>query len=466
MRRRLLASYLALTLLILVALEVPLALSYRERESDTVQARMERDAFVLSTFAEDALDGSGDVKLQALADEYQARTGARVVFVDSDATVRADTEPSAEDRRTFASRPEIQLALNRQVTSDTRYSNTLDTDILFAAVPVTSGGTIQGAIRLSIPSSQVDERVNRYWALLTIIGALALTGAAALGIILSRWVTRPLGDLQRVAVGIGNGQLDSRARTDAGPPEIQRLSEAMNLTASRLEELVHAQEQFVADASHQLRTPLTALRLRLEILEMSVTDAQVGADLAAAEREVFRLSRIVDGLLALARADRSPTIDVVDDVDIDAALSERAANWQPVADTRDLRLVVADSGLTARVSPDRLDQIIDNYLANAIDVSPAGASITLRSEMVSVADTGPMIEIHVEDEGPGLTEQQRNQAFSRFWRSSDTSGALGGTGLGLPIVRKLAMMDGGFADLRQAPTGGLDAVVVMPPSTG
>jgi signal transduction histidine kinase len=465
-RRRLLISFLGLTLLVLLGLQIPLAITYRDRETEVLLASLERDAFVLATYAQDSLDGSGDVRLQVLAEEYQQRNGARPVFVDADAIVRADSEFPDERLESFLSRPEIQAALDRRVVTGARSSESLGYVILYAAVPVTSGGVVQGAVRLTVPSTEVDERTERYLALLAIVAACALTGAALLAIVLSRWVTRPLKNLERVAVAIGEGELDARVPADRGPAEVRKLAQAINVTASRLEQLVGAQEYFVTDASHQLRTPLTALRLRLEMLELSVTDVQSQADLAAAENEVMRLSRLVDGLLALARADRAPAIDVRDDLDVDAMLTERASNWRPVADTRNVQIEVVSAGLTARVSPDRLSQIVDNYLANAIDVSPAGTSITLHSNLIDTPDRGPMVEIHIEDEGPGMTEQQRSQAFNRFWRSGDTTGALGGTGLGLPIVRKLASTDAGFADLRQARSGGLDAVVVLPSSVG
>lgn len=466
MRQRLLISYLTLTLVVLVILEVPLALSFRQRETEALQARLERDAFVLSTFAEDALDGSANPRLQVLAEEYLQSTGGRVVFVDSDAVVRADSSPPSTNLRSFASRPEIRAALDRRVATGTRSSTTLGTDIVFAAVPITSGGTIQGVVRVSYPSTALDERVERYWTLLGLIGAAIMAAVTLTGVLLARWVTRPVEQLQQAAMAIGRGELATRAPANEGPPEVQQLARALNVTASRLEELVGAQEQFVADASHQLRTPLTALRLRIEMLEMHADDAVVSSDLAAAEREVIRLSRLVDGLLALARADRSPGVGVIDGVDVDAALSERAANWRPVADTRDVELVIVEAGLTARVDPDRLDQIIDNYLANAIDVSPAGSVITLHSVAVENPNAGPMVAIHVQDQGPGLTPEQRSRAFDRFWRSTDTSGPLGGTGLGLPIVRKLVGLDGGFADLGEAPGGGLDAMVMVPSTSG
>lgn len=462
MRRRLLVSSLALTLVVVLALEVPLAVTYRQREERALEAKIERDAFVLAAFAEDEFEGTADIDLQRLADGYAERTGGRVVFVNTEGELRADSDPPVEGPRQFDSRPEIEAALASEVAIGTRYSETLGTGIVYVAVPISSGGQVFGALRITYPTSELDARVRRYYLLLAGAGVVSSAAAAVVGTLLARWVTRPLESLQTAAEAVGEGDLGARAPTDAGPPEVRSLARSMNATASQLEELVGAQQAFVADASHQLRTPLTALRLRLEMLALQATDDAARADVDAAEREVARLSRLVDGLLALARAERAPQATVSDLVDVDDVLDARAEVWRPVADERDVTIRVEEADTTVRASVDRLEQILDNYLANALEVAPANSTITLRSDPVEVAGVGAMVEIHVVDEGPGMGEEERRQAFDRFWRASSTPGELGGSGLGLAIVRQLARRDGGTSELRAARSGGVDAVVTLP----
>jgi len=460
MIRRLIVSYLALTLVVLVALEVPLAVTYRERQGEQLEADLERDAFVLAAYAEDTLEGTATVDLQALADGYMARTGGRVVLVDKAGDVRADSDPVTEGQRSFTGRPEIDAALASKVVAGIRASATLGTDLLYVAVPVTSGGTIHGAVRISYPTSELNDRVRSYWMLLGGVAAVSLSVAAALAVLMARWVTRPVADLRTAALAIGTGALDTRAPTESGPPEIRELARALNTTAARLEELVNAQEQFVADASHELRSPLTALRLRLEMLEGEV-DGPASADLEAAEGEVRRLSRLVGGLLNLARADRAPGGGAAT-IDVDPALDRRAETWSAVATERGVSIEVEHGGLRVRATPDHLDQMLDNLLANACDAAPPGSTIRLRSNPIALHDGPRTVELHVIDRGPGLTAEQRAHALDRFWRARTTRTELGGSGIGLAIVQKLARADGGDVELCEATPQGLDAVITLP----
>ncbi|HYA08054.1 MAG TPA: HAMP domain-containing sensor histidine kinase, partial [Gaiellaceae bacterium] len=215
-----------------------------------------------------------------------------------------------------------------------------------------------------------------------------------------------------------------------------------------------SQDEFVADASHELRTPLTALRLRLENLERGL-DGDERRDADAALHEVERLSQMVEGLLALARADAGATPAVR--VDAAAVVRERVSTWRALADERGLTLAAdADGTVTVRASPERLAQVLDNLVANALDHAPAGTTVT-----VSARVAAQWAELHVQDEGPGMTPEQRARAFDRFWRAG--SGA-GGSGLGLAIVRRLVEADEGEVELADAPGGGLDAVVRLRPA--
>ncbi len=459
MRLRLLGAFLLLTLFVLAALEIPLAVNYRDRQLTELRNGLERDAFVLASYVQTKLEQPNATELSTIAFNYSVETKGRVVIIASNGEVLADTDPLRDGIQNFASRPEVAAALQQKVASGSRYSQSLKTGLIYVAVPVTQGNKVIGAVRLSYSTQQVEDRIHRYWWLLGLAGAVTLMIASVVGILIARWVTRPLGDLRDAAREIGAGDLDARADTGHGPPEVRALASSFNATAGRLEELLVAQEQFVADASHQLRTPLTALRLRLEMIEGEV-EGPVVEDIDAARSEVLRMSRLVDGLLALARAERTQRAEP-DPTELGPIIAERLTIWEHIATERSVRLVAVPTPLVARTDPDHLGQILDNYIANALEVSPAETSLLIRAS-IEVHGTDRFAAVHVVDQGPGMNEDQRAHAFDRFWRAGTTRSELGGSGLGLAIVKKLAEADGGTAELRSAPGGGLDAVVLLP----
>jgi signal transduction histidine kinase len=247
---------------------------------------------------------------------------------------------------------------------------------------------------------------------------------------------------------VGHGDLDARA-PEEGPPEVRAVAAEFNETVARLDGLLHSQQEFVADASHQLRTPLAALRLRLENLERDVDEAG-RRDLEAALAEVERLARLVDGLLALARADAAKAEPVP--TDLDSLVAARVEHWRPEAERRGVELVRrVEPGVQVLASPGALDQVLDNLISNALAVSPAGTTVA-----VDARRAGDKVELHVTDEGPGMTEEQRARAFDRFWRAGPPGT---GTGLGLAVVHRLVTADGGTIELGEAPGGGLDAAI-------
>ena len=303
MTRRFVLSFLALTVFVLVVLIVPLGITAATRERDRLTLDLERDARTIGAFAEDTLEGIADQDLQAAADRYAKRTGARALILNERGRVVADSDPVV-GATNYRDRPEVAAALEGQLAAGTRRSDTLDTDLLYVAVPVASGGDVHGVVRLTYPTTAVDHRVRRVWLTLGGVAVVSLVAAGAIAVALARSVTRPLRELQAAATALGGGDLSVHAPDDHGPPEVQALAKAFNDTSRRLEELMGAQDAFVADASHQLRTPLTALRLRLENLEAGAPPEDA-AELGAALDESNRLSRLVDGLLALAGADRA-----------------------------------------------------------------------------------------------------------------------------------------------------------------
>ena len=447
MNRRLVLGYLSLALLVLVVLEVPLAVTYRRNELQDLTAKVERDAVAFGSLSEDLLEGNGGsrIALQRVARGYAADTGSRLILVNRKGAALVDSNRGG--LRSYRSRPEIAQALGGQVATGTRYSRTLGHGLIYVAVPVASSGAVLGAVRITSPTSTLDARVHRYWLTLVGIAAVVLALTALIGLALARWVGSPLLALERTAARAGEGDLGVRAEETRGPPEVRTLAAEFNVMIREIEQLVLAQEEFVADASHQLRTPLTALRLRLENLGRDVA-GDVRGELDAALVEVERLGRLVDGLLVLARAgDARPAPGPIR---LAPVIRGRADAWASLADERGVRIEVdAPEEASGVATSERLDQALDNLIANALEVSPDGSVLRVW------AREG---ELHVVDEGPGMSEEQRARAFDRFWRGPDGARG-GGSGLGLAIVNRLVRSDGGRVELRRAPTGGIDAVV-------
>lgn len=458
MTRRLVLSYLSITAFFLLILEIPLGISFARSERDRLTSSIERDARVLATYAEDTLEGHSEVDLQRFADQYEARTGGRVVIVDVDGTSIADSDdPGASRNFLSQSRPEFGVAIREgRAYSGTRASKTLGQRILYVAVPVASSGEVFGAVRITYPAGRLDDRVRRNWISLGLLAGVVLTTVAAVGTVLARSVTRPLRDLGAAVDALAAGAFASRVPAGSGPPEVRNLAQQFNAMAARLEELVGVQRAFVADASHELRTPLTALRLRLENLR-SAPSEEIHRDVEAATTEIGRLARLVDGLLALARAEGARPVREAVDVAVVAA--ERVEVWQALAEEQGacIELEVGGSGPAAALAvPGGLEQILDNLLSNALEVAPASSPITVR-----VLAGKATVEVHVIDRGPGLSDEERRRAFDRFWRSANAASGHG-SGLGLAIVAQLAGASGGSARLDRGPNGGIDAVVILP----
>ncbi|HYL52371.1 MAG TPA: ATP-binding protein [Acidimicrobiia bacterium] len=445
MTRRLLVTYLTITLFGLALFGIPLGLTFAHRERDRLLFEIERDADVMAT--------SMPVPTGHIFD-YARQNGGRVVVVDAKGRSTLDTDAPNGPPADFSTRPEIQDALSGKRVDGTRYSNTLHTDLLYVAVPRTENGRVSGAVRITYPTATLNARVRRAWAQLTLLGLGVLVAVALVAFLVARSLARPMRRLEEATDRLASGELETRADEAYGPQELRHLALTFNRMATRVTHVLDAEKRFVADASHQLRTPRTALRLRLENLETTTPQPQRPA-IDAAIAELDRLGRLVDALLTLERGDAEMSTAVA--TDVAEVVRDRAEAWHELVEARHVALAVeTPDHAWARALPGALEQVVDNLLDNALEVSTPNATVTVR---VARAPSG--VEVHVVDEGPGLDAESRLQAFDRFWRATQSSA---GSGLGLAIVRRLAEASGGSARLDVAATGGVDAVVVLPPS--
>jgi signal transduction histidine kinase len=449
MTRRVAAALLALTLAILVAAVVPLALGAIAHERDSFVEDTARSAASIAGIAEARLgDHVTDDPALSAALVTAARQGDELLLLNSRGSVIVSQgrphDPAWRQlvaQSTLQNDPTTQLTSSRVIAVQTVWDDGK------------LSGTAIGTVVLERPTGPLNRNIANLWLYLVGLSGAAMVGAVLIAIFFARWVSRPLARLDTAARKIADGNLAVRAKPGNGPPELRRMAATFNMMAGRLEALVHGHRAMLADASHQLRTPLTALRLRLDLLAADSAPA-AAAELAGAQEEIARLSRLVDGLLATARAEA--VTEQLEQIDVMDTVSERVAAWQPVADGNGIKLLAEAPSSPAplvALGAGHLEQILDNLLDNAIEAIGDGCG-TVR---VSVARSDAGTILTVADDGPGMTPQERSRAFLRY-----TTGSQNGTGLGLAIVHRLVTANGGTIRLADTPGGGLTVELELP----
>ena len=340
MRWRLVAVLVGFTALVLLVENVPLAAYLRTVERERIITALQRDAFTTAGYSVAALAVPAPVpnaELSDYVDKVARQDGARVVVVDQQGVAIASSEGRVGEN--YGNRPEINQALEGKAVSGERPSETLGEPLVFVAVPVRAGQPILGAVRFSYPLSEINATVDQRVRGLSIAALITLLSAAIIALLVASTVTRRIRRLGDAAERIADGDMDARAEVGGGG-EIAELAVSFNTMADRVQGVVESQRGFAGDASHQLRTPLTALRLRLDRAAELMPDDDPAIDqVDAARDEIDRLQRLVDGLLVMARADNPDQqvaqIDIAriaaDSRVMSAAMDRPRTRWSTVA---------------------------------------------------------------------------------------------------------------------------------------
>lgn len=404
MRRRLLASMLLVATFAVIGFGTPLALAARAVHRDEAllllsQRAAEAVAFVPSSFAYDGDPPELPATSKAVELALYDAAGRRVLGAGpatADEPVRAALAGRGGQRRRGA---------------------------LVVAVPVTDKESVVGAIRAAAPAAVIDGKIRRSWLEMTALAVAVLAVAGMAAGQRSRRLAAPLALLRDDARLVDTG-LEPPARPASGIPEIDTLREELTRAAIRLHRALAHERSFSADVAHQMRTPLTSLRLRLEDEQLqgsAGTHTPAPALLSELLVDVDRLARIVDDLVALARDDRnwSPPQPLA------TPLREAAERWQPLAQAahRSLTLQLQDHLPWVRISPAALRQVLDVLLDNAL--RHGRGRVTL-----SAVRLGNGAVVAVKDEGPDTLDPA--EIFSR------RSPTARGTGIGLSLARRLA----------------------------
>ncbi len=324
---------------------------------------------------------------------------------------------------------------------------------LVVASPVVRDGDVTAVVVTESPTGHLRSRTLHDWLLILAGEFAALFVAIGAAFRLTGWVLRPVRVLDAATHDIATGRMNSRVAPAGGPPELRRLARSFNEMADNVEDVLEQQRAFVADASHQLRNPLSALLLRIELLALELPEGN--EEIASVRTEGKRLARVLDDLLDLAQAEHAPADLRL--LDLGELATERVAAWGPLADDKGVRLLrEGPEAVTAWADPVALSSALDAVIDNALKFTPPGEEVT-----VTVAPGGHTCTVVVADGGPGLTEDELARVGDRFWRSNRHQN-IKGSGLGLSISRALLLAGRGTITYDANEPRGLRVTVTVP----
>ncbi|GGX70472.1 two-component sensor histidine kinase [Streptomyces minutiscleroticus] len=465
MRTRLLPLLIVLMAAVLLALGVPLAVSVAAAEQQRVVVDRIDDTARFAALAQFVTDRRGGSRLtssdertetlgkelQTYYDLYGIRAG--VFYRESDevmanAPVNWYVPKEGEGRDAFE-----EARLGRR-SHDPEQVWPWQRDRLVVASPVIRDGDVVAVVVTDSPTDQMRTRILRGWLVIAAGETAAMLLAVGAALRLTGWVLRPVRVLDATTHDIATGRLKSRVAAAGGPPELQRLAHSFNEMADHVEDVLEQQRAFVADASHQLRNPLAALLLRIELLALELPEGN--EEIASVRAEGKRLARVLDDLLDLALAEHAEADLML--TDIGDLTAERVASWTPLADDKGVRLVGTCPPTTAWADPVALSSALDAVIDNALKFTPPGESVE-----VEVAADGETSTVVVTDHGPGLADDELARVGDRFWRSGRHQN-IKGSGLGLSISRALLAAGGGTIAYARHEPHGLRVTVTVPRS--
>lgn len=407
MRRRLTLTITLVATAAVVLFALPLAGVLHRSYRDEEMLRLQRDTVAATREIDVTARGTDPVELPASDD--------------------ALTVYGADGQRVIGTGPATADAVVRQTLRGGRPASSSSGPRLAAAVPLLSDERVTGVVLATREDDRVDRDTRRAWLALGGLAVLVIVLSGGAAVLFGRRLAAPMERLAEAAGRLGSGDFSARAPR-AGVREIDAVGAALDASAERLEDLIGRERAFSADASHQLRTPLAALRIDLEAMELR---GEEGPELQAALGQVDRLQATVDTLLAVARD--APKRDAVADLVVLA--DEAIERWRGrlAASGRALRSKLETGAAHTSAQPAVIREILDVLLDNALRHGSGEVRLTIRA-------LDGWYAIDVQDEGPGFTGDPE-VAFTR--RTS----TLSGHGIGLSLARALAHAEGGRLSL-------------------
>lgn len=462
------AAYILLILIPVLVLNFFIRSNFQSYYHRRISSELASNARLAGELLKDDLSAGREGLIQTKTENISNKLGVRVTVIDSTGKVLGDSDENPSSMENHIGRKEVTEAIESGVGEASRKSITLGLNMKYLAVSFMGEGGAIGVVRLSMPLTEIERGVDAVNKIFIMGGLLAIIITLIVGYFVSKNISRPIHKMKETALSIAGGDLTKRASVNT-TDELGDLARALNqmadeleLKVDNLEKLDRVRTDFVANVSHELKTPLTSIKGFIETLEDGAIDEKENAKkfLSIIRKHTERLDNIINDLLNLTEMETGKERIDLTNFDLKALLDEVTWSFTHALSIKKQNLKVDYKGKNFNIKgdKDKIEQVLVNLIDNALKYTRQSGEIK-----VSLFEEKDNVMFVIEDNGIGISKEHLDRIFERFYRVDKArSREAGGTGLGLAIVKHAISLHNGHIEIDSELGKGTKITVILP----
>jgi two-component system phosphate regulon sensor histidine kinase PhoR len=462
------SAFSVLILIIVFVLNFFVSLRLRDHFEKKISAELKSNAVLVADILEKDLAEDKFEEIQQKTSQLADKLNLRITVIDKDGRVLGDSEEQPSLMENHSDRTEVIETIKTGFGQSTRFSDTLGINMKYVAVRADQGDRILGIVRFALPLSRVQPEIRIIYRVVLFGTIAAVIIALIVAYFVSRSITLPIRQVKETARQIARGDFSRRVRIKSRG-ELRELAESLNTMADELQQkmenlkrLDRVRTDFVANVSHELKTPLTLIKGYIETLQnKAINDKEKSARFISIIKEHSdRLGYIIDDLLSLSEVELSRDCVNRTEFDLKEVIDEISLGFGQALAEKNQSLTVRTHGNDFSIQADRnkVEQVFANLIDNSIKYTKESGRIE-----ISLYEEDQTVRVTVKDNGIGIPKEHRHRVFERFYRVDKArSRELGGTGLGLSIVKHIVLAHNGNIAIESEPNKGTTVSVTFP----
>lgn len=461
-------AFAVLTLIVVLVLNFFVSLRLSDNFEQKISEKLKSNATLVGDILKDDLVEGRYEEIQRQTRRLADKLDLRITVLDKTGKVLGDSEKESSLMESHGDRLEIAEAVENGFGQSIRFSDTLNYNMKYVAVRVGQGDSVLGVVRFALPLSEVQLEIRLIYRVVLFGAIAAVMIAMVVAYFVSRSITLPVRQMKETAERIAKGDFSRRVRVKS-KDEFGELARSLNTMADELQQKMEnlkkmdsMRTDFVANVSHELKTPLTLIKGYIETLEDKAMDDKQKSSrfISIIKEHTDRLGHIIDDLLSLSELELSKDCLYETEFDLKELIDEISLGFERAVTERSQTLTVSSQGGDLRIKADRdkVEQVFVNLIDNAIKYTKESGRIE-----VSLLGQDQAVSVTVRDNGIGIPKEHLGRVFERFYRVDKArSRQLGGTGLGLGIAKHIVLVHNGNITIESELNRGTKVSVTLP----